>query len=90
MLRHAVHEFEEVGFITPLVEHMWDTSAWLPDEEGLGGVLSALVGYTASPSLTQVIAYVAYFVAVLAALMRPWREEARGEASLPRAAGAPS
>jgi len=88
MLRHAIHEFEEVGFITPLVDHVWDTSAWLPDGEGAGAVLSALVGYSASPSLTQVLAYVAYFVAVVAALIRPWREEARGEASLPRAARA--
>ncbi len=71
MLSHAVHEFEEVGLVPPLLEHVWDTSAWLPDEGGLGGILAALVGYTAEPSLAQILTYAVYFVAVIAALFWP-------------------
>ena len=71
MLRYAVQEFEEVGLLPPLVERLWDTGAWLPDREGIGAVFSALVGYTAHPSLAQVIAYAGYFGAVLLALAWP-------------------
>ncbi|HEU5318607.1 MAG TPA: FTR1 family protein, partial [Chloroflexota bacterium] len=90
MLRYAVHEFEEVGLVPPLVERVWDTGAILPDGEGPGAVLAALVGYTAHPSLAQVIAYVAYFAVVLLAVVRPWAErEPRGQSlasAAPRAA----
>ena len=92
MLRYAVHEFEEVGVLPPLVERVWDTGAWLPDGEGLGAILSALVGYTAHPSLTQAIAYAGYFAAVVAALAWPSLREALGAAarrrSLPASTGA--
>lgn len=75
MLRGGVHEFEEVGLISPIVEHVWDTGGVLSDESGVGGILHALVGYTASPSVTQIIAFVGYYVVVGMALIRPWRKQ---------------
>lgn len=71
MLRYAVQEFEEVGLIPPLVERVWDAGAWLPDAEGPGAVLAVLTGYTAHPSLAQLLAYSLYFAAVVAALTWP-------------------
>ncbi len=71
MLRYAVQEFEEVGLVPPLMERVWNTGRWLPDGEGLGAVLAALVGYTAHPSLAQVLAYALYFVAIVLALAWP-------------------
>jgi high-affinity iron transporter len=73
MLRHSVHEFEEVGLIPPIVEHLWNTGRALPDSTGLGSVLQALFGYTAKPSLTQLLAFVSYYLVVGLALLRPWR-----------------
>jgi len=60
----SVHEFNEVGWIPSLVEHVWDVSAFLSDESLLGQILKALFGYNPAPSLTSVIAYIGYFVAV--------------------------
>lgn len=71
MLRYAVQEFEEVGIVPPLIERVWNAGAWLPDNEGIGAVLAALVGYSAHPSLAQVLAYVLYFAAVILALAWP-------------------
>ena len=87
MLSHAVHEFEEVGLVPPLMEQVWNTGAWLPDEGGLGAILSALVGYTAQPSLAQILAYAAYFLAVVLALAWPSLRRMEADAVAP-AAGA--
>ncbi|MGN6672325.1 MAG: FTR1 family iron permease [Thermomicrobiales bacterium] len=67
ILRYAVHEFEEVNLLPPLIEHIWNTGHILPDGTGLGAVLSALVGYTSKPSLLQLLAYVGYLVGIGAA-----------------------
>jgi high-affinity iron transporter len=64
ILRYAVHEFEEVRLLPPLIEQVWNTGHLLPDGTGLGAVLSALVGYTSKPSLLQLLAYVGYLVGI--------------------------
>ncbi len=74
ILRYAVHEFEEVGLLPALVERVWNTGGVLPDGEGLGVILAALVGYTSKPSLLELLAYGGYLVGVGAAavaLSRP-------------------
>lgn len=67
----GVHELNEAGIIPPVIEHVWDLNPPLnPDgsypplhENGIvGSFLKALVGYNANPSLTEVIAYVGYWV----------------------------
>ena len=40
-----------------LANPAWDTSATLPTDSILGGLLHALVGYEAAPSTTQVLFY---------------------------------
>lgn len=64
ILRYAVHEFEEVGLVPPLIDRVWNTGQLLPDGTGAGAVLSALVGYTSKPSLLQLLAYLGYLLAV--------------------------
>jgi high-affinity iron transporter len=71
ILRYAVHEFEEIGWLPPLVEHVWNTGQWIPNSSPLGGVLQALLGYTSQPSLMQLIAYVGYLLVVGYFLLRP-------------------
>ncbi|HET8630944.1 MAG TPA: FTR1 family protein [Thermomicrobiales bacterium] len=70
ILRYAVHEFEEVNLLPPLIERVWNTGGMLPDKTGVGAVLSALVGYTAKPSLLQLIAYGGYLLGVGAVALR--------------------
>ncbi|MEW6568410.1 MAG: FTR1 family protein [Chloroflexota bacterium] len=70
LVAHGVHEFNELGWIPSLIEHVWDTGAVLEDSTGLGQVLRALFGYNANPSLTEVLAYVAYLGGILLALWR--------------------
>ena len=73
LVAHGVHECNEAGLIPSLIEPIWDTSAVLSTEHWLGGLLKALFGYNSTPSLTELLAYVGYFVVVLFSLGRKER-----------------
>ncbi len=64
LVAHGVHEFNEVGLIPALIQPIWDTSRWLSEDGFFGQVLKTLFGYNADPSLSEVIAYLAYFAAI--------------------------
>ncbi|KPL84257.1 hypothetical protein SE15_03675 [Thermanaerothrix daxensis] len=64
LVAHGVHEFNEIGWIPALVDPLWDINHWLPENTFLGQVLTALFGYNANPSLTEVLAYLAYLVGI--------------------------
>jgi high-affinity iron transporter len=68
LVAHGVHEFNEIGWIPPVIEHVWDFNFLLPETSLPGSVLTALFGYNGNPSLTEVVAYIGYFVAILAGL----------------------
>lgn len=68
LFAHGIHEFQEVGLLFTLREHIWDISHVLSDESPLGQILKTLVGYSSSPSLEEVIGYVAYWAFVLVGL----------------------
>jgi high-affinity iron transporter len=71
LVAHGVHEFNEVGWIPVIVEHVWDVNA-IVDETSLGGqLLRTLFGYNGNPSLTEMIAYFAYLIVVTIL----WRRE---------------
>lgn len=64
LVAHGVHEFNELGWIPPVIAHVWDLNPILNDQAGVGLVLKALLGYNGNPSLTEALAYGAYFVAL--------------------------
>ena len=73
MVATGVHELNEAGIIPPVVEHVWDINPPVnPDgsypllhENGtVGSILKSLIGYDASPSLTEVIAYAGYWAII--------------------------
>jgi len=64
LVGHGVHEFNEAGIIPSVVEHVWDMNPILDENATLGLMLKALFGYNGNPSLTEVLAYFAYFVAI--------------------------
>jgi high-affinity iron transporter len=56
----AIREFNELGWVPAIVEHVWNLNPLLPDNSTLGQLLKSLVGYNSSPSLSQVIVYFGY------------------------------
>lgn len=65
LVAHGVHELNEAAIIPSVVEHVWDTSFILSESSLPGLLLQTLLGYNADPSLTEVLAYVAYFAGLL-------------------------
>ena len=64
LVAHGVHEFNEAGLIPPIIEHLWDINHILDEKSTLGELLKTLVGYNGNPSLSEVIAYLLYFVII--------------------------
>lgn len=73
---HGVHEFNEAGWIPPLVEHVWDINPWLNENSTAGSILKALFGYNGNPSLTEALVYFGYFGLAALGLRRQNRAEA--------------
>lgn len=71
LVAHGVHEFNEVGWIPAVIEHVWDVNMFLDENSVAGQLLKTLFGYNGNPSLTEIIAYVIY-IAVVAIF---WRRE---------------
>lgn len=64
LVAHGIHEFNETGIIPSVIEHLWNINHILDEKSTLGELLKTLVGYNGNPSLTEVIAYVLYFVLI--------------------------
>lgn len=65
LVAHAAHEFAEAGLLAAVEGPiLWSTRSLLPDDEGLGAILRALVGYQDEPTVIEVVAYLGYFVIV--------------------------
>lgn len=70
LVAHGIHELNEARVIPAVIEHVWDINPILDENSGGGQILKALLGYNGNPSLTEVLAYVCYWVIVLLALRR--------------------
>ena len=64
LVASGIHEFNEVGWIPEIIGHVWDLTPVLSETSLAGQILKTLFGYNASPSLSSVISYAIYFVAV--------------------------
>lgn len=84
LVAHGVHEFNEVGWVPAIIEHVWDVNMII-DEDSLGGqLLKTLFGYNGNPSLTEMIAYFVYLITVSIF----WRRENTAPAKAPAASQA--
>ena len=81
LLSYGVHEFIEVGLLPGLVTPLYDISAVLPHTTGIGQFLRAIVGYSATPELTTLLAQVAYLLFGLIFYVRPVRRAAATRAA---------
>jgi high-affinity iron transporter len=71
LIAHGVHEFNEVGWIPSVIEHVWNVDTVISEASLLGQLLKTLFGYSSSPSLTEMIVYFVYIVIVTVT----WRRE---------------
>ncbi len=65
LVARGIGEFGEAGVVAPIVQSVWNTNGIINDQSGAGKILTALVGYVGSPSLSQVIGYVAYWLLIV-------------------------
>ncbi len=64
LVGHAIHEFNELGWIPAITEHVYDLNPIVPETTTAGQFLKALFGYNGNPSLTEMLGYLGYFVVV--------------------------
>lgn len=76
MLVNGLEKLEALGWLPSLRDPVWN-SAWLLDDSGMaGGIVAALTGYRAQPSLTVLLAYALYWLGILGCLKQPARPPA--------------
>lgn len=64
LVASSVHEFIELGWVPGIISHMWNLNPILSQNSTAGQILKTLFGYNAQPSLTEALAYIAYFAAI--------------------------
>ncbi len=64
LVASSVHEFIELGWVPGIVAHIWNLNPVLNENSTVGQILKTLFGYNAQPSLTEALAYIAYFAAI--------------------------
>jgi high-affinity iron transporter len=64
LVAHGVHEFNEVGWVPAVIEHVWDVNTVIDENSVTGQLLRTLFGYNGNPSLTEMIAYFIYLAVV--------------------------
>jgi len=79
LVAHGVHEFNEVGWIPSVIEHVWNLDAVISESSLAGQLLQTLFGYNSSPALTEMITYVLY-LAVVSIL---WRRDNKPRVTAP-------
>ncbi len=65
----GAEKLQALGWLPALRDGVWDSSWLLADSGRIGGVVAALTGYRAQPSLTTVLVYAGYW-ALIALLLR--------------------
>lgn len=65
MVAQAVTEFNELGWIPGIVDPLYNISPVFSDQSPVGGLFSTLLGYSSSPTLTRVIAYLVFILPML-------------------------
>lgn len=77
LLVSGVERLAGMQVIPTLVTQLWDSSGWLDDGTGVGGLLGAFTGYRARPSLMALLVLTSYWGAMLWLGRRPRKAGAR-------------
>ncbi|MBN8410766.1 FTR1 family iron permease [Halomonas litopenaei] len=73
----ALEGLINLGWLPAGMDPLWDTSQWLDDGQGVGGMLASIAGYRAWPPSTLVLGYIAYWWLVIMYLQVPLRRQSR-------------
>jgi len=71
LLANAVHNLQALGALPGASFTLWNAGAVMPDDRGLGDVLHGLVGYSAAPTLLQVVVWAVFLGGGLWLFLRP-------------------
>jgi high-affinity iron transporter len=66
-----VQNLQALGALPGRSLTVWNMSGVLPDDSGLGDVLHGLFGYSAAPSVFQLLLWAAFLVVGLTVFLRP-------------------
>jgi high-affinity iron transporter len=66
LLASGIDRMIAMDWIPPMLDPVWDSSALLDDRRGVGRALADLLGYRARPSATLLLAYLLFWLSVLA------------------------
>ena len=64
LVGRGILEFQEAGVIVPVIRHVYDINWLINGQSTAGKLMTALLGYDASPSLTEIVGYVGYWVLI--------------------------
>ena len=70
LVAQSVHAFNEIGWIPAMIDPLWNINPILPETSTAGQLLKSLFGYNGNPSLTEMVAYLAYFAVIAIGLRR--------------------
>ncbi|MCC7165625.1 MAG: FTR1 family protein [Anaerolineae bacterium] len=73
LFAHAVHEFQEIGWLSIYTKQAWNTANVMPNSSVIGSILRALIGYNDAPSILEVVGYLIYWGVILVAI-RWWTQ----------------
>ena len=76
-----IHELNEAGWIPGVIAHVWDFNFILSDKSEVGEIFKVLLGYNGNPSLTEVIAYLGYFI-LIAIIIRFRKSESKNKMTM--------
>lgn len=65
LLSASIHEFQEAKLLPVIWDNVYDLSKVINQDSITGGILKSLFGYNASPSLLEVIIYIAYIAIMI-------------------------
>lgn len=73
LLANAVQSLQELGLLPGHSMTVWNIRSVLPDDTGVGDALHGLLGYSAAPTIMQLVLWAGFLVVGLAAFLRPSR-----------------
>ncbi len=69
LLSDAVENLQSLGVLPGGGQALWHTGRWISEDKGIGDVLHGLLGYAASPTALQLMAWAIFLALALAAFL---------------------